>query len=157
MDSFLQNGFPNTSVADPNRFGIDRGSKHYAEQTQAALLRGDWDYSRSELEPLLNRLQYMYQNPQGEQEAIQGSRAAGLSGYDAGQQSTAFEMKRAGLTLTPEQQQAFGQVSDFNRGLAATGAANMGARQFADLKDQIATGSSGLSSAGTQPKMKFGQ
>lgn len=152
-------GHPKTAAAaDPNRFGINRGAKDYAAQTQAALLRSDWDYSRAELEPVLNRLQYMYENPNGEQEAIQGSRTAAGQGFDAGARSTAFEMKRAGLTLTPDQQQSLNQVQTFNRGLATGGAANLGARQYADLKDQIATGSSGLASANTaQPKLKFGQ
>jgi len=152
-------GQPKTAAsADPNRFGIDRGAKDYAARTQAALLRADWDYARGELNPLLDRLLYTYQNPNGEQESIQTSQAAATEGFDRGQRSVELNMRRAGLALTPEQRAAFDQVSSLQRGLASTSGANTGARQHAELKDQIAAGSSGLTTPNTvQPKLTFGQ
>ncbi len=127
---------PNTG----NPFGINRNAGNFAAATEAALSRANWDYSRAELQPLIARLQSMYTNPNGHLEAVQGAQRSATQGFDRSLAAMDTDMSLAGLSLTPDQQQARNQVSSLQRGLTETSAMNMASRGQEEIKQQIATG-----------------
>lgn len=138
--SGLVSGLQQVNQPNVNDFGIGMGAKDYASQTQAALLRANWDYSQAELEPILNRLQYLYNDPQGEQKAVTQSREAAANAFDRTVGGNELTMRMQGLALTPEQQASYDKIKNYQRGLATGGAAVTGAREYQGLRDAIATG-----------------
>lgn len=131
---------PEKPAFNPNAMGIDRNSKNYAANTEAALLRANWDYSRAELEPLLNRLQYLYNDPDGEMKAVKASREAAGQAFDRSVGGNELTMQMSGLSLTPDQQASYDKVKGYKRNLATGGAAVTAAREHAGLRDVIAAG-----------------
>lgn len=129
-----------TTNPNVNAFGYNPGSDDYAKNTQAALLRANWDYSQAELEPILNRLQYLYNDPQGELKAVTQSRDAAANAFDQNAGANELTMRMQGLTLTPEQQASYDKMQTYQRNLATGGAAVTGAREYQGLRDAIATG-----------------
>lgn len=143
MSSWWSTGLDNFKAkpaANPNALGVDRNAKDYAAQTQAALLRANWDYSRAELEPVMNRLLYMYNNPEGEANAVEQSRSAAAAAFDRNVSGNELTMRMQGLALTPAQQASYDKVKAYERNLATGGAAVTGAREYQGLRDAMATG-----------------
>lgn len=126
---------------DPtNDFGFRRGSKNYAKNTEAALLRANWDRSRATLEPILNRMSYMYSNPEGEQEAVQAAQGLSTGAFDKSVRSAERGLAGQGLQLTDAQKSSFDRSASLGRGMAQVGAMNQATRAHDDLKQQIAVG-----------------
>lgn len=123
-----------------NSFGIDRGSRTFAQDTQAALVRSNWDQTRGLLTPLIGRMQYDYFNPEGRQEAVQEASQAADRGFTQARDQFARDARSTGISLAPDQQAEIGKRFDYAQGTAKVDAMNRAGRSFDDRKNMIALG-----------------
>lgn len=120
-----------------NYAGIAYDDPRFAERTQSALLRSQWNESRPQMESLISRLRRMYTDPNGTRDAANSAMSSAGIAFDQSMNQAERELVRA--PLTPQQRESFERVSKLQRGISQVGAANMAARSNEDLRREIAT------------------
>lgn len=117
-----------------------------ARDTQAALARAEWADYKSRFFPLEERLISQYDNKALREQAIGENSQAVNRAFDADQGIQQRRLSRYGVSLAPDQKQALERQNQVARVATLTDVRNLTRDAYADLDNQILTGSSASTS-----------
>jgi hypothetical protein len=123
-----------------NQFGIREGSKSYARDTRAALVRSDFEDWKRRFLPMEKELLASYQNPQQRADLVRQNVGLVNRSFDSAGQNHQRYLTGLGVTPTAEQNQSIVRSQQLGRGLAEIEAINRTNRRLDDRDLAIALG-----------------
>lgn len=111
-------------MATSNFFGINPGSKHYANNLFEAITRQQWSDYVSTFVPIENKLIDYATNPAVVTDAMADASKNVNDAFDVQSGSTQRRLQGLGVSLSPEEQAAQKKATGLARSLADVGAQN---------------------------------
>lgn len=133
-------GIPQYTSTPTGAYGIDPGSKTYANDTFAAITRDQWQNYVSTFVPIENQLIKYATDPNVVSDAMKDASTGVTQAFDAQQGATQRKLKGLGVQLSPDEQQAQGRSMGLTKSLADVQSQNT-ARDLTVQRQQSILGS----------------